>query len=215
MSLSTMLDKLNSERSPSSLSTYSNDSYHMQRGGYDRGRSPSPTEFFRAKIENYDHIWSREHELNEFIHNGIQKFLDKQAVRDLIHAYDLEDIFVHGEEHFFENVFEDFDNSKTMDELSLQKNQKGKFAQLIDVYNGQIFKVVNQSKNIKDKQQQKQQQIVAVHKTNRSFFILIELFGIKTRHLAHQRRESDQLNAMLENQSKENNQNQNGQLNLV
>lgn len=136
MSLSTMLDKLNSERSPSSLSTYSNDSYHMQRGGYDRGRSPSPTEFFRTKIENYDHIWSREHELNEFIHNGIQKFLDKQAVRDLIHAYDLEDIFVHGEEHFFENVFEDFDNSKTMDELSLQKNQKGKFAQLIDVYNG-------------------------------------------------------------------------------
>lgn len=59
--------------------------------------------------------------------------------------------------------------------------------------------------------QQQQHQLVAVHQTNRSIFgfftsILIHMFGIKTRHLAHLRRESDQLNAMLENQSKENGQ---------
>ena len=64
--------KLDAQRSISSMSTHSNDSYLLQRangvnGIYDRGRSPSPTEFFRTKLENYNHIWIREHELNEFI----------------------------------------------------------------------------------------------------------------------------------------------------
>ena len=76
--------------------------------------------------------------------------------------------------------------------------------------------VDKQQKQQLQQQQQKQrqqQQLVAVHwRKNRKiigFFttILIHMFGIKTRHLAHQRRESDQLNAMLEKQSKENQQN--------
>ncbi|OTF70290.1 hypothetical protein BLA29_000579 [Euroglyphus maynei] len=134
--------KLNAQRSTSSMSTHSNDSYLLQRGSYDRGRSPSPTDFYRTKNENYNHIWIREHELNEFIHNGIQKFLDKQAVRDLIHSYDMEDIFIHGEEHFFENVFQDFDNpnannNNTMEELTYKKNGKAKFSKLIDVFNSE------------------------------------------------------------------------------
>ncbi|XP_027200769.2 uncharacterized protein LOC113794826 [Dermatophagoides pteronyssinus] len=228
--------KLDAQRSISSMSTHSNDSYLLQRangvnGIYDRGRSPSPTEFFRTKLENYNHIWIREHELNEFIHNGIQKFLDKQAVRDLIHAYDLDDIFINGEEHFFENIYNEFDinngnngNYQVLDDSRI--NARGKFSKLIDVYNSQMMKAANvYPKKFVDKQQKQQQlqqqqqkqrqqqQLVAVHwRKNRKiigFFttILIHMFGIKTRHLAHQRRESDQLNAMLEKQSKENQQN--------
>ena len=141
--------KLDAQRSISSMSTHSNDSYLLQRangvnGIYDRGRSPSPTEFFRTKLENYNHIWIREHELNQFIHNGIQKFLDKQAVRDLIHAYDLDDIFINGEEHFFENIYNEFDinngnngNYQILDDSRI--NARGKFSKLIDVYNRYFY----------------------------------------------------------------------------
>lgn len=66
--------------------TGSHNSQHSSR------RSPSPSDHYR-KVQGYaDRLQDRLFELNKFIYQGVEKFLDRQAVRDLIAAYDANDI---------------------------------------------------------------------------------------------------------------------------
>lgn len=55
-------------------------------------------------MDKKDQLFDRAHDLRVFIHEGIDKFLDKQAVRDLIIAYDSDDIFIKGEQQFFQSA---------------------------------------------------------------------------------------------------------------
>ncbi|KAH9392276.1 hypothetical protein TYRP_005349 [Tyrophagus putrescentiae] len=67
-----------------------------------RARSPSPTQFYQQTAVQLDHQRELVYTLNSFIFRGIERgFLDKQAVRDLLIAYDAEEIFTEGEEAFF------------------------------------------------------------------------------------------------------------------
>lgn len=67
-----------------------------------RARSPSPTQFYQQTAVQLDHQRELVYSLNSFIFRGIERgFLDKQAVRDLLIAYDAEEIFTEGEEAFF------------------------------------------------------------------------------------------------------------------
>ena len=59
-------------------------------------RSPSPTDHYREQHANTDRLHDRLFELNKFIYQGIDKFLDKQTVRDLIQSYDDEDLYPEG-----------------------------------------------------------------------------------------------------------------------
>ena len=59
-------------------------------------RSPSPTEHYRMRHANNERLHDRLFELNKFIHQSIDKFLDKQTVRDLIQSYDDEDLYPEG-----------------------------------------------------------------------------------------------------------------------
>src|SRR5690349_148257 len=68
------------------------DSYGRSIHG-DRARSGSPSEFYRHQISRKDGLFSKVYDMNVFIHLGIEKFLDKQAVRDLLFEYDTDDIF--------------------------------------------------------------------------------------------------------------------------
>lgn len=108
--------------------SYSNDFFVNQRQ-QERQRSPSPSEFYRNQHKIQKRLWEREQNLNEFIFNGIQKFLDKQAVRDLINAYDVEEIFINGEEEFYENLFDDDDN-KNQQKINSWIKQQNKFTHL-------------------------------------------------------------------------------------
>ncbi|KAJ6223921.1 hypothetical protein RDWZM_002466 [Blomia tropicalis] len=69
-----------------------------------RTRSLSPTEFYRSQRERIDMIHNKVYEMNTFIYLGIEKFLDKQAVRNLIIEYDNDNIFVEGEEKFYSEI---------------------------------------------------------------------------------------------------------------
>lgn len=81
----------------------------------DRERSESLTSFYRDKNERRDYLANKAHQLNVFIHLGIDKFLDRQAVRDLITEYDSEDIYIGGAKNFF------------TDKIKLEKNNNTNF----------------------------------------------------------------------------------------
>lgn len=74
----------------------------------DRDRSGSPTEYYKAKQSREDGIGNLVFDMNVFIHKGIEKFLDKQAVRDLLHGYDNDDIYIGGTDIFFAELAEYF-----------------------------------------------------------------------------------------------------------
>lgn len=47
-------------------------------------------------------------DMNVFIHKSIEKFLDKQAVRDLLSGYDNGDFYIEGTDIFFAELEEYF-----------------------------------------------------------------------------------------------------------
>lgn len=57
-------------------------------------------------------MFDRTIDMDEFIYNGIAKFLDKQAVRDLLNEFDANDIFIGGEENFYDNLYDDEDDDE-------------------------------------------------------------------------------------------------------
>lgn len=76
-------------------------------GRGDRARSGSPSEYYRHQMGKKDQLFDKVQDLKGFIHDSIEKFLDKQAVRDLIIAYDSDDIFIRGEMEFFQTCESD------------------------------------------------------------------------------------------------------------
>ena len=90
-----------SHRSRSRLSTRDSNYNSSYRVG---SRSESPSEYYRYTQIQRDTLHDRMHELNVFIHKGIEKFLDKQSVRELIIEYDNDDIYVGGEQLFMEQI---------------------------------------------------------------------------------------------------------------
>lgn len=119
---------MDNKRTSISSQSYSNEFFINQRQ-QERQRSPSPSEFYRNQQKIQKRLWEREQDLNEFIFNGIQKFLDKQAVRDLITAYDVEEIFINGEEEFYENLFNDNPDNKNQ-QINSWIKQQNKFTHL-------------------------------------------------------------------------------------
>lgn len=100
---------------------------------HERNHSPSPTEFYRNKFKIQTHLWEREYHLNRFNHDGIQKFLDKQAVRDLIEAYDLEHFFINGEEHFYIEFDREFKPKQNDEKNSQNEIQSSKIVTMADL----------------------------------------------------------------------------------
>ncbi len=90
-------------------------------------RSPSPTDYWRTARHKKDGISSKVYELNVFIHKGIEKFLDKQAVRDLIIEYDAEDIFIGGVDMFL--AADDM-----IDDLNFSRSEKRRFLDVVDAF---------------------------------------------------------------------------------
>lgn len=76
--------------SPSYRGSHHESSLHSHQSR----RSVSPTDHLRERYANADRLQDRLFELNKFIYQGIEKFLDRQAVRDLITAYDADDIIL-------------------------------------------------------------------------------------------------------------------------
>lgn len=104
----------------------SNHHSHSFRG--DRARSGSPTEFWRRSIIQREGISNRVYDLNVFIYKGIEKFLDKQAVRDLIMQFDNEDIFIGGADIFFSSL-----HSDGMTDTNFSRNDKKRLLDVVDI----------------------------------------------------------------------------------
>ena len=73
-------------------------SHSLQRGR----RSPSPSEYFHQRNLRLFHMKKRVHELNEFIEQSVNKFLDKNSVCNLINDYN-EDTDTFGEQIWHSN----------------------------------------------------------------------------------------------------------------
>ncbi|KAH9398864.1 hypothetical protein TYRP_018677 [Tyrophagus putrescentiae] len=65
---------------------------HSSLHSHNSRRSVSPSDHIRERYANADRLADRLFTLNKFIYQGIEKFLDRQAVRDLIAAFDSDDI---------------------------------------------------------------------------------------------------------------------------
>lgn len=105
------------------------DSYHRN---FERTRSPSPSDYYRDQLNSSDQIFNRIEDLNFFIQKGIEKFLDKQAVRDLIYEYDINDIFVGGEENFYNSLFDDEEFFVDGDKSDIPKSRFHNIVQMFD-----------------------------------------------------------------------------------
>jgi len=68
--------------------------------------------------------------MNVFIHMGIDKFLDKQAVRDLLFEYDNDDIFIGGEESFYSSFAEEMQAGGS-DAVNFSRTEKRRFLDVI------------------------------------------------------------------------------------
>ena len=113
----------------------SNSNSHSNLRG-DRARSGSPSEFYRHQISQKDTISNRVYDMNVFIHLGIEKFLDKQAVRDLIIEYDSDDIFVGGADMFYANFSDEMNQSETVNfSRTDRKEEKRRFLDVVERMN--------------------------------------------------------------------------------
>lgn len=74
-------------------------------------RELSPTKYYRTQHNIQSDLANKVFELNQFIYKGIEKFLDKQAVRDLIIEYDKDDIFINGEDEWYQRLAEDWNEN--------------------------------------------------------------------------------------------------------
>lgn len=75
-------------------------------------------------------ISNKVYDLNIFIYKGIEKFLDKQAVRDLILQFDNEDIFIGGADTFFSSLHLD-----ETTEINFSQNDKKRLLDVVDILN--------------------------------------------------------------------------------
>lgn len=75
-------------------------------------------------------ISNKVYDLNVFIYKGIEKFLDKQAVRDLIMQFDNEDIFIGGADIFFSSL-----HSNEITEVNFSRNDKKRLLDVADILN--------------------------------------------------------------------------------
>lgn len=102
---STNRHSANSRGSRTRLNTHGSNS-NVTR--LDRDRSGSPTEYYKRKQSREDGTSNMVFDMNVFIHKSIEKFLDKQAVRDLLSGYDNGDFYIEGTDIFFAELEEYF-----------------------------------------------------------------------------------------------------------
>ncbi|UXI15526.1 hypothetical protein NH340_JMT01469 [Sarcoptes scabiei] len=174
---------------------------------HERNHSPSPTEFYRNKFKIQTHLWEREHHLNRFNHDGIQKFLDKQAVRDLIEAYDLEHFFINGEEHFYIEFDREFKPKQNDEKNSQNEIQSSKIVTMADLIHKEKIDTKFSSKRTKKNQS----------KTLFNFFttLWVELFDVRLKHKLQEHRESIQMQNMNGTNSDTNQLNQANKLFII